>query len=107
MEMKINVLPCHGCDGRPVCASASLRYSPGSAVLGRMYAGRDSTKIEYMEKDSVIWREFDAVFLGHLFKGSYSMSRDRLVTVKTAGGRKSTQLGGSLAIFVAKRLLRE
>jgi hypothetical protein len=47
------------------------------------------------------------VFLGRLLKGSYSMSRDGLVTVKTAGGSKSTQLDGSLAIIVAKRLLRE
>jgi hypothetical protein len=35
------------------------------------------------------------------------MSRDGVVTVKTAVGSKSTQLGGSLVIFVAKRLLRE
>jgi hypothetical protein len=60
-----------------------------------------------MENDSVIWRELDAVFLGRLVKGAYSMSCDGLVTVKTAGGSKGTQLGGSLAIFVAKRLLRE
>jgi hypothetical protein len=60
-----------------------------------------------MRNDSVIWREFDAVFLGRLIKGAYSMSRDGVVTVKTAVGSKSTQLGGSLAIFVAKRLLRE
>jgi hypothetical protein len=60
-----------------------------------------------MEKDFVTWREFDAVFLGRLVKGSYSMSRDGLVTVKTPSGTKTTQLGGSPAIFVAKRLLRE
>ena len=60
-----------------------------------------------MEKDFVIWREFDAVFLGRLVKGSYSMSHDGLVTVKTPSGSKTTRLGGSPAIFVAKRLLRE
>jgi hypothetical protein len=60
-----------------------------------------------MENDSVIWREFDAVFLGRLVKGAYSMSRDGFVTVKTTGGSKGTQLGNSLAIFVEKRLLRE
>jgi hypothetical protein len=47
------------------------------------------------------------VFLGRLVKGSYSMSREGLVTVKTSAGSKATQLGGSPAIFVAKRLLRE
>jgi hypothetical protein len=47
------------------------------------------------------------VFLGRLVKGTYSMSREGLVTVKTPGGSKTTQLGGSPAIFVAKRLLRE
>jgi hypothetical protein len=60
-----------------------------------------------MEKDVVFWRDLDAVFLGRLVKGSYSMSRDGLVTVKTPAGSKATQLGGYPAIFVAKRLLRE
>jgi hypothetical protein len=35
------------------------------------------------------------------------MSPEGLVTVRTRSGSKTTQLGGSLAIFVAKRLLRE
>jgi hypothetical protein len=60
-----------------------------------------------MERDFSIWRDFDAVFLGRLVKGAYTMSREGLVTVKTPGGSKTTQLGGSPAIFVAKRLLRE
>ena len=60
-----------------------------------------------MERDFSIWRDFDAVFLGRLVKGTYTMSREGLVTVKTPGGSKTTQLGGSPAIFVAKRLLRE
>jgi hypothetical protein len=60
-----------------------------------------------MERDFAIWREFDAVFLGRLVKGSYSMSPVGLVTVRTPSGSKTTQLGGSPAIFVAKRLLRE
>jgi hypothetical protein len=60
-----------------------------------------------MERDFALWREFDAVFLGRLVKGTYGMSHDGLVTVKTPGGSKTTHLGGSPAIFVAKRLLRE
>ena len=60
-----------------------------------------------MERDFSIWRDFDAVFLGRLVKGTYTMSREGLVTVKTPGGSKTTQLEGSPAIFVAKRLLRE
>ncbi len=55
-----------------------------------------------MEGNFAIWREFDAVFLGRLVKGSYSMSPDGLVTVKSASGSKTAQLGGSPAIFVAK-----
>jgi hypothetical protein len=35
------------------------------------------------------------------------MSPEGLVTVRTRSDSKTTQLGGSLAIFVAKRLLRE
>ncbi len=60
-----------------------------------------------MEKEFVVWRDFDAVFLGRLLKGSYSMSQEGLMTVRTASASKTTQLGGSPAIFVAKRLLRE
>jgi hypothetical protein len=60
-----------------------------------------------MEREFVVWREFDAVFLGRLLKGSYSMSPEGLVTVRTASGSRTAQLGGSPAIFVAKRLLRE
>jgi hypothetical protein len=60
-----------------------------------------------MERDFAIWREFDAVFLGRLLKGSYSMSAEGLVTVRTPSGSKATRLGGAPAIFVAKRLLRE
>lgn len=60
-----------------------------------------------MERDFAIWREFDAVFLGRLVKGTYSISREGLVIVKTPSGSKSSPLGGSPAIFVAKRLLRE
>jgi hypothetical protein len=60
-----------------------------------------------MEEDQIVWRELDAVFLGRLVKGFYSMSRDGLVTVRTPIGSRSTQLGGSPAIFVAKRLLRQ
>ena len=57
-----------------------------------------------MERDFVIWREFTTEFL---VKGSYSMSRDGLVTVRTLRGSKTIHLGGSPAIFVARRLLRE
>jgi hypothetical protein len=60
-----------------------------------------------MEREYVIWREFDAVFLGRLVKGSYSTSPQGLVTVRTSSDSKTTRLGGSPAIFVAKRLLRE
>ena len=56
-----------------------------------------------MERDFSIWRDFDAVFLGRLVKGAYTMSREGLVTVKTPGGSKTTQLGGSPAIFVCKK----
>jgi len=51
-----------------------------------------------MERDFSIWRDFDAVFLGRLVKGAYTMSREGLVTVKTPGGSKTTQLGGSPAM---------
>jgi hypothetical protein len=59
-----------------------------------------------MERDFEIWREVTAEFLGRSLKGSYCMSRDGLVTVQTAGGSKTAHLGGSPAIYVAKRLLR-
>jgi hypothetical protein len=55
-----------------------------------------------MERDFAIWREFDAVFLGRLVKGTFSMSHEGLVTVKTLIGSKATQLGNPPAIFVAK-----
>jgi len=60
-----------------------------------------------MERDFVIWREFTTEFLGRVVKGSYSMSRDGLVTVRTLRDSKTIHLGGSPAIFVARRLLRE
>jgi len=59
-----------------------------------------------MERDFEIWREVTAEFLGRPLKGSYSISRDGLVTVQTPGGSKTTHHGGSPAISVAKRLLR-
>jgi hypothetical protein len=60
-----------------------------------------------METEFAVWRDLEAVFLGRLVKGSYRMSREGLVIVKTSSGIKTAQLGGSPAIFVAKRLLRE
>jgi hypothetical protein len=60
-----------------------------------------------MERDFIVWRELTTEFLGRVVKGSYGMSREGLVTVRTLRGSKTTQLGGSPAIFVARRLLRE
>jgi len=60
-----------------------------------------------MERDFIIWREFTTEFLGRTIKGSCSMSREGLVTVQTPHGSKTTQLGGSPAVFIARRLLRE
>jgi hypothetical protein len=59
-----------------------------------------------MERDFAIWREFDAVFLGRLVKGNYSMSHEGLVTVKTPSGSKTTQLGGSPDLCCKKAAAR-
>jgi hypothetical protein len=59
------------------------------------------------ERDFIIWREVQIKFLGRTIVGSYALSQDGLVTVKTPTGEKTTQLGGSPAEFIAKRLLRE
>ncbi len=60
-----------------------------------------------MEREFAVWRDLEALFLGRLLQGSYSMSRKGLVIVKTPSGIKTAELGGSPAIFVAKGLLRE
>jgi hypothetical protein len=59
------------------------------------------------ERDFIVWREVQTKFLGRTIVGSYALSRDGLVTVKTPTAEKTTRLGGSPAKFIAERLLRE
>jgi hypothetical protein len=63
-----------------------------------------------MERGFEIWREVTIQFLGRTIKGSYSLSRDGLVTVNTPLGSKTSNTGrpgGWPAKFIAERLLRE
>jgi len=55
----------------------------------------------------VLWRRVWIEFGGRSFFGSYAVDDDGLVTVKTPLGSKATQLGGSSAISIARRLLKE
>ena len=60
-----------------------------------------------MERDFATWKELTIDFRGRSVSGSYSTSRQGLVTVKTLRGSKTTTLGGSNARVVARILLRE
>ena len=60
-----------------------------------------------MERDFAIWKELTIDFRGRTVSGSYSTSREGLVTVKTLRGSKTTTLGGSKARVIARILLRE
>jgi hypothetical protein len=59
------------------------------------------------ERDFAIWKELTIDFQGRTVSGSYSTSRQGLVTVKTLRGSKTTTLGGSNARVIARILLRE
>jgi|SRR5437588_7551054 hypothetical protein len=88
-------------------SSPILDPSKGLAMAG-CTPGAASTITPLMaERDFIVWREVQIKFLGRTIVGSYALSRDGLVTVKTSTGEKATQLGGSPAEFIAKRLLRE
>jgi hypothetical protein len=60
-----------------------------------------------MERDFTNWKELTIDFRGRTVNGSYSTSREGLVTVKTLRGSKTTTLGGSNARVIARILLRE
>ena len=60
-----------------------------------------------MESDFTNWKELTIDFRGRTVSGSYSTSREGLVTVKTLRGSKTTTLGGSKARVIARILLRE
>jgi hypothetical protein len=56
--------------------------------------------------ESGVWKELEIEFNGKPVKGSYCVS-GKLVTVRTIGGRNSTQLGDMPPEAIAKVLLRE
>jgi hypothetical protein len=58
-----------------------------------------------MERDFAVWKELTIDFRGRTVTGSYSTSREGLVTVKTLRG-KTTTLGGSNARVIVRILLR-
>jgi hypothetical protein len=60
-----------------------------------------------MERDFAVWQELTIDFRGRTASGSYSTSREGLVTVRTLRGSKTTPLGGSNAMLIARILLRE
>ena len=60
-----------------------------------------------MERDFTNWKELTIDFRGRTVSGSYSTSRQGLVTVKTLRGSKTTTLSGSNARVIARILLRE
>jgi hypothetical protein len=60
-----------------------------------------------MDRDFAIWKELAIDFRGRTISGSYSTSREGLVSVKTLRGSKTTTLGGSNPRLVARILLRE
>jgi hypothetical protein len=73
----------------------------------RIERGRESSKIKSMVKGLIVWKRVWTEIAGDSVTGSYAV-RDGIVTVQTAkGGSKSTQLGGSTAISIARLLLRE
>ena len=59
-----------------------------------------------MERDFATWKELTIDFRGRTVSGSYSTSREGLVSVKMRGN-KTTTLGGSNPRLVARILLRE
>jgi hypothetical protein len=60
-----------------------------------------------VERDFAIWKELTIDFRGRTVSGSYSTSREGLVTVKTLRGSKIATLGGSNVRLFARILLRE
>jgi hypothetical protein len=57
--------------------------------------------------ESILWKEVRIPIKGDIVRGSYSLSREGLVTVKTAHGTKATHRAGLSAATVARILLRE
>jgi hypothetical protein len=62
----------------------ALRAAPWPDVR----RARLQLKLSHMEKDFVVRREFDTVFLGRLVKGTCSMSREGLVTFRRPAGAR-------------------
>jgi hypothetical protein len=60
-----------------------------------------------MERGFVVWSEIEIKFLGRTIKGSYAVSHDGWVTVKTPNDSKTVRFAGWPAKILAERLLRE
>jgi len=60
-----------------------------------------------MERDFNVWKELTIDFRGRTVSGSYSTSREGLVTVKTLRGSKTTTISRSNVRLIARILLRE
>ena len=58
-----------------------------------------------MERDFATWKELTIDFRGRTVSGSYSTSREGLVSVKTLRGNKTTTLGGSNGLMRTKHLV--
>jgi hypothetical protein len=54
----------------------------------------------------IIWKEITTVFKGRAISGAYAVENG-IVKVRTREGEKANKLGGTNAIWVAGRLLRE
>jgi hypothetical protein len=60
-----------------------------------------------MERGFVVWSEIEIKFLGRTIKGSYGVSHDGLVTVKTPLDSKTVRFAGWPPKIIAERVLRE
>jgi hypothetical protein len=60
-----------------------------------------------MERGFVVWSEIEIKFLGRTINGSYAVSRDGLVTVRTPHDSKTARFAGWPPKIIAERLLRE
>jgi hypothetical protein len=62
----------------------------------------------YREQEKVMaGQQVEVEIDGRKYTGWYEVSAQRVLTVTTSNGRKSTQLGGSTQLGLAQMLLRE
>ena len=59
-----------------------------------------------MPRNLVVWQKLTTNFKGHTIEGNYGVDQE-MVTVRYEELEKTTQIGGSPPIVIAKLLLRE